>query len=85
MASTRPCSRIGDHLLTHVLDATPDKLDVITRISEALSIAPRTTSGRGQDGFLEHRATTAGRAPRSRPEGAQGWRFRPCQAVLKTG
>lgn len=35
----------GDHLLTYVLDATSDKLDVITCISEALSIEPRTTSG----------------------------------------
>ncbi|RNF34187.1 polysaccharide pyruvyl transferase family protein [Paracoccus methylarcula] len=35
----------GGHLLTYVLDATPDKLDVINRISNALSIEPRTTSG----------------------------------------
>lgn len=40
-----PARGSGGHLLTYVLDATPDKLDVITRISEALSIAPRTTSG----------------------------------------
>ncbi|WP_062762378.1 polysaccharide pyruvyl transferase family protein [Falsirhodobacter sp. alg1] len=35
----------GNHLLTYVLDATPDKLDVINRISETLSIDPVTTSG----------------------------------------
>ncbi|SIS98567.1 polysaccharide pyruvyl transferase family protein [Paracoccus saliphilus] len=35
----------GGHLLTYVLDATPDKLDVINRISNALSVEPRTTSG----------------------------------------
>lgn len=36
----------GKHLLTYVLDATPDKLDVINKISAALSKEPRTTSGR---------------------------------------
>ncbi|CAM3049673.1 polysaccharide pyruvyl transferase family protein [Paracoccus nototheniae] len=35
----------GGHLLTYVLDATPDKQDVITRISTALSIEPRTANG----------------------------------------
>lgn len=35
----------GGYMLAYVLDATPDKVDVIDRISSALSVEPRTTSG----------------------------------------
>ena len=48
-----------DYMLTYVLDATPDKVDVISRISKKMGLKPRTTSGqafsagdplRGKDG-----------------------------------
>ncbi|MGZ3218121.1 polysaccharide pyruvyl transferase family protein [Paracoccus sp. T5] len=35
----------GGHLLTYVLDATPDKQEVVSRLAAALGVEPRTASG----------------------------------------